>query len=87
MSENHLPDRTVIEVGGELEVCAGIHQAIKYQSGGRRRRRVPIADLTGEIPGRRLHHRLSRARDLAERYDIALVSVDHDRVLVLNAAR
>jgi hypothetical protein len=34
MFENHLPDRTVIEVEieGEREVCVGIHQVIKYRS-------------------------------------------------------
>ena len=34
MFENHMPDRTVVEVEveGEREVCIGIHQAIKYRS-------------------------------------------------------
>lgn len=34
MFENHLPDRTVVEVEveGEQQICVGIHQAIKYRS-------------------------------------------------------
>jgi hypothetical protein len=34
MFENHMPDRTVIEVEveGERQICVGIHQAIKYRS-------------------------------------------------------
>ncbi len=85
MFENHLPDRTVveIEVSGEDNVCVGIHQAIKYRS-------LAEADAGYPLMGERVRSLVvayetdyRRAVDLADRYDVALASVDPERVLTL----
>lgn len=83
MFENHLPDRTVVEVevAGEQNICVGIHQAIKYRS---------LAEADGGYPlmGSRVRSLVvaydtayQRAAALADRYDVALASVDSDKVL------
>jgi hypothetical protein len=83
MFENHMPDRTVIEVEveGEREVCIGIHQAIKYRS-------LAAADAGYPLVTSRVRSLVvaysteyAKARELANRYDIPLLSVDRERVL------
>lgn len=83
MFENHRPDRTVVEVevAGEDNVCVGIHQAIKYRS-------LAEADAGYPLMGARVRSLVvayetgyQRAIDLAGRYDVALTSVDPERVL------
>jgi hypothetical protein len=80
---NHEPQRTVIEieVAGEENICTGIHQAIKYRSlaeveGGYDRLSPTVRSLVvaydTEYPS---------AIALADRYDVALVTVDARRVL------
>jgi hypothetical protein len=83
MFENHLPDRTAVEVevDGEQQICIGIHQAIKYRALAAadagyplltaRVRSVVIAYATG----------YPKATELAARYEIPLIAVDRDRVL------
>ena len=87
MFENHMPDRTVIEVEveGEREVCIGIHQAIKYRSLAAADAGYPL--LTSRVRSLVVAYstEYSKARELADRYDIPLVSVNRDKVL--NAAR
>jgi hypothetical protein len=83
MFENHIPDRTVIEVEveGEREVCIGIHQAIKYRS-------LAAADAGYPLVTSRVRSLVvaysteyAKARELADRYDIPLLSVDREKVL------
>jgi hypothetical protein len=84
MFENHLPDRTVIEVEveGEREVCVGIHQAIKYRSLAAADAGYPL--LTSRVRSLVVAYSTDypRARDLADRYEITLMSVNRDRVLI-----
>ena len=83
MFENHLPDRTVIEVEveGEREVCVGIHQAIKYRSLAAADAGYPL--LTSRVRSLVVAYSTEypKALDLATRYDIPLVSVNRDKVL------
>jgi hypothetical protein len=80
MFENHLPDRTVIEVEveGEREVCVGIHQAIKYRSLAAADAGYPL--LTSRVRSLVVAYSIDypKARELADRYDIPLVSVNRD---------
>jgi hypothetical protein len=81
--ENHLPDRTVIEVEveGERQVCVGIHQAIKYRSLAAADAGYPL--LTSRVRSLVVAYATDypKARELADRYDIPLVSVNRDTVL------
>ena len=83
MFENHLPDRTVIEieVAGEREICVGVHQAIKYRSLAAADAGCPL--LTSRVRSLVVAYstEYARARELADRYDIPLISVDRDKVL------
>ena len=83
MFENHLPDRTVIEVEvqGEREVCVGIHQAIKYRSLAAADAGYPL--LTSRVRSLVVAYLTDypKALELADRYDIPLVSVNRDKVL------
>lgn len=83
MFENHMPDRTVIEVEveGEREVCVGIHQAIKYRSLAAADAGYPL--LTSRVRSLVVAYstEYARARELADRYDIPLVSVNRQKVL------
>jgi hypothetical protein len=83
MFENHLPDRTVIEVEveGEREVCVGIHQAIKYRSLAAADAGYPL--LTSRVRSLVVAYSTEypKALDLASRYDVPLVSVNRDKVL------
>jgi hypothetical protein len=83
MFENHLPDRTVIEVevAGEREICVGIHQAIKYRSLAAADAGYPL--LTSRVRSLVVAYSTdyAKARELADRYDIPLISVDRDLVL------
>jgi hypothetical protein len=76
-------DRTVIEVEveGERQVCVGIHQAIKYRS-------LAVADAGYPLLTSRVRSLVvacstdyAKARDLAHRYDIPLISVNREKVL------
>jgi hypothetical protein len=81
--ENHLPDRTVIEVevDGEQQVCVGIHQAIKYRSLAAVDAGYPL--LTSRVRSLVVAYvtDYAKARQLAHQYDIPLISVDRDHVL------
>ena len=83
----HMPDRTVIEVEveGEREICIGIHQAIKYRSLAAADAGYPL--LTSRVRSLVAAYstEYSKARELADRYDIPLVSVSREKVL--NGAR
>lgn len=85
--ENHQPDRTVveIEVAGEQNVCVGIHQAIKYRSLAEADAGYLLMDdhVRSLVVAYDTHY--DRAEALAERYDVALHSVDRGRVLSLTA--
>lgn len=70
-----------VEVAGEQNICVGIHQAIKYRS---------LAEADGGYPlmGSRVRSLVvaydteyPRATELADRYDVALTSVDREKVL------
>jgi hypothetical protein len=82
-----MPDRTVIEVEveGEREICIGIHQAIKYRSLAAADAGYPL--LTSRVRSLVAAYstEYSKARELADRYDIPLVSVSREKVL--NGAR
>jgi hypothetical protein len=82
MLEAHLPDRTVIEVEveGEREVCAGIRHAIKYRTLAAAGAGYPlltsrVRSLVAASTG------YPKARELASRYDIPLVSDQSLQVL------
>lgn len=81
--ENHLPDRTVIEVevDGEREICIGIHQAIKYRSLAAADAGYPL--LTSRVRSLVVAYSTdyAKARELADRYEIPLISVNRDKVL------
>lgn len=83
MFENHIPDRTVIEVEveGEREVCIGIHQAIKCRSLAAADAGYPL--LTSRVRSLVVAYctEYPRARELADRYDIPLLSVNREKVL------
>jgi hypothetical protein len=83
MFTNHMPDRTVIEVEvqGEHEICVGIHQAIKYRSLAAADAGYPL--LTSRVRSLVVAYatNYTRAQQLADRYDIPLVSVDRHKVL------
>ena len=83
MFKNHQPDRTVVEVEieGENNVCVGIHQAIKYRSLAAADAGYPL--LTLRVKSLVVAHdtKYPKALDLAERYEVSLVSVDRKLVL------
>lgn len=83
MFTNHLPDRTVIEVevDGEQHICVGIHQAIKYRSLAAADAGYPL--LTSRVRSLVVAYATdyAKARELAARYEIPLISVNRDRVL------
>ncbi len=83
MFTNHLPDRTVIEieVDGEQHICVRIHQAIKYRSLAAADAGYPL--LTSRVRSLVVAYATdyAKARELAARYEIPLVSVNRDRVL------
>jgi hypothetical protein len=83
MFENHLPDRTVIEVEveGEKEICIGIHQAIKYRSLAAADAGYPL--LTSRVRSLVVAYSTDypKACELADRYDIPLFPVDREIVL------
>lgn len=83
MFTNHIPDRTVVEVEvqGEHEICVGIHQAIKYRSLAAADAGYPL--LTSRVRSLVVAYSTdyTRAQELANRYDIPLVSVDRQKVL------
>ncbi len=83
MFENHSPDRTVVEVEveGEDNVCVGIQQAIKYRA-------LAAVDASYPLFTQRVRSLVvaysvdyPKARDLSERYEVELASVDMDLVL------
>lgn len=83
MFENHLPDRTVveIEVEGERQVCIGIHQAIKYRTLAAADAGFPL--LTSRVRSVVVAYATDypRALELADRYEIPLLTADRDIVL------
>jgi hypothetical protein len=83
MFKNHQPDRTVVEVEieGEDNVCVGIHQAIKYRSLAAADAGYPL--LTSRVKSLVVAYdtKYPKALDLAERYEVSLVSVDRKLVL------
>jgi hypothetical protein len=83
MFENHLPDRTVVEVEveGELQVCIGVHQAMKYRSLAAADAGFPL--LTSRVRSVVVAYSVEypKARELAERYDIPLLAADRETVL------
>jgi hypothetical protein len=83
MFTNHIPDRTVVEVEvqGEHKICVGIHQAIKYRSLAAAGAGYPL--LTSRVRSLVVAYstNYTRAQQLADRYDIPLISVDRHKVL------
>ncbi len=83
MFENHLPDRTVIEieVDGEQNICVGIHQAIKYRSLAAADAGYPL--LTSRVRSLVVAYDTdySKAIELASRYEIPLIAVNRDLLL------
>jgi hypothetical protein len=83
MFENHQPDRTVveIEVEGERNICVGILQAIKYRSLAAADAGFPL--VTSRVRSLVVAYDTDylKADQLAEKYDIELMSVDRELVL------
>ncbi len=83
MFENHLPDRTVVEVEveGERQLCIGVHQAIKYRSLAAADAGFPL--LTSRVRSVVVAYSVDypRARELADRYDVPLLAADRETVL------
>jgi hypothetical protein len=83
MFENHMPNRTVVEVelAGEKEICIGIHQAIKYRA-------LASSDVGYPLMNARVHAHVvafdteyDKAIELGTKYDVNLLSVDRETVL------
>jgi hypothetical protein len=83
MFKNHLPDRTVVEVEveGERQLCIGIHQAIKYRTLAAADAGFPL--LTSRVRSVVVAYSTDypKARDLAERYEIPLLTAERETVL------
>lgn len=83
MFENHLADRTVVEVEveGDQQLCIGVHQAIKYRSLAAADAGFPL--LTSRVRSVVVAYTVDcpMARELAERYDIPLLEADRETVL------
>jgi len=81
--ENHRPDRTVveIEIDGANNVNVGIQQAIKYRTLAAVDSGYPL--LTARVGSLvvAFDTNYQTARDLAERYEVSLMSVDRELVL------
>lgn len=81
--ENHAPDRTVVEVeiDGEENLCVGVHQAIKYRSLAEAE--AGYALLGGRVNSLVVAYETSypKAIELADRYEVALRTVDRELVL------
>jgi hypothetical protein len=81
--ENHRPDRTVVEVEieGERKVCVGVLQAIEYRSLAAVDAGYPL--LTGRVGSLVVAYDTDypKAVNLAERYEVALESIDRELVL------
>jgi hypothetical protein len=81
--ENHVPDRTVIEVEieGENNICIGIQQAIKYRSLAAVEAGYPL--VTPRVGSLVVAYNTNypKAIDLAERYEVVLRSVNRELVL------
>jgi hypothetical protein len=81
--ENHAPERTVVEVEieGEDNVCIGVHQAIKYRSLAESE--AGYALLGGRVNSLVVAYETAypRAVELADRYQVALQTVDRELVL------
>lgn len=81
--ENHLPDRTVVEVEveGENNVCIGIQQAIKYRSLAAVDAGYPL--LTSRVRSLVVAYQSDypKANELADRYEVNLHNVDREAVL------
>jgi hypothetical protein len=83
MFENHQPDRTVveIEVEGERDICVGVLQAIKYRSLAAADAGFPL--VTSRVRSLVVAYETDymKANQLAEKYDIELMSVNRELVL------
>ncbi len=81
--ENHVPDRTVVEVEieGSDNICVGIHQAIKYRTLAEADSGYPL--LSSRVGSLVVAYDTdyAAASALADRYDIRLQSVDRDVIL------
>jgi hypothetical protein len=87
MFKNHLPDRTVVEVEveGERQLCIGIHQAIKYRTLAAADAGFPL--LTSRVRSVVVAYSTDyqKAHDLAERYEIPLLTADRETVAGLSS--
>jgi len=87
MFENHLPDRTVVEVEveGKRHLCIGVRQAMKYGSLEAADAGFPL--LTSRVRSAAVAYTIDspKVRDLAERCDVLLLAAD--RATVLSGAR
>lgn len=81
--ENHLPDRTVVEVevDGQQHVCVGILQAIKYRTLAAVDAGYPLltSRVRSFVAAYDTHY--PPAEKLAERYEVSLLSVPKEDVL------
>ena len=81
--ENHVPDRTVVEVEveGEQNVCVGIHQAVKYRSLAEVDAGFPLLSPRVRSLVVAYETRYPKAIQLAKNYDVSLQQVDRSLVL------
>ena len=83
MFKNHLPDRTVVEVEveGSNNICIGVQQAIKYRSLAAVDAGYPL--VTSRVRSLVVAYETDypKAIELADRYDVSLMSVDAEKVL------
>ena len=87
MFENHVPNRTVveIEVEGERELTVGVHQAVKYRT-------LAETDLGYELQSPRVRAAVAAfkvdyaaVREVAEKYEVDLVAIDRREVLATSS--
>ena len=83
MFKNHLPDRTVVEVEveGSNNICIGVQQAIKYRSLAAVDAGYPL--ITPRVRSLVVAYETDypNAVELADRYDVSLMSVDAEKIL------
>lgn len=83
MFQNHEPERTVveIEIAGEDNICTGIHQAIKYRSLAEVEGGYGLLSPTVRSLVIAYDTSYPSSNELADRYDVNLISVDARTVL------
>jgi len=84
--DNSHPLRTVaeVELQGEENICTGIHQAIKYRSLAEVDKGYPLQYEKTRAIVVAYETRYERAEELANKYDVSLISVEPNKILTVD---